>query len=194
MGPELRVSPEGAGRDSPRVAGANSPLGSLARHLAVIENPASGERIRIITTGEETDGRLLVFELQLPPGGRVPAPHLHANQEESFAVLEGRLRIRVRRRVFVIGQGEAATVPQGAAHTFSNPGPGPAVVRVEVRPALRTADLLRAAAGLGARPGPVSLARFLSRFDAEVSAPVLPGLVRRAARILARVAGESTAS
>ena len=160
----------------------------------MIENPASGEQIRILTTGEETGGQLLAFELHLEAGGHVPASHLHPAQEETFSGLQGRLRLRVGRRVRVLCPGDVATVPAGVAHGFSNSGPGPAVVRVEVRPALRTAEMLEAAALLGERPSPLSLARFLSYFAAEVRAPLLPGVVARVARMLARLCGESSAS
>ena len=159
----------------------------------MIVNQATGEQIRILTTGSETGGELLVFELRLAAGGRVPAPHLHPVQQEVFQVLEGRLRVRTGRRVRMLRPGEAAVVPAGTAHGFSNPGPGPALVRVEVRPALRTAELLEVGAGLGARPGPLPLARFLSRFADEVAAPVLPGFVAKAAKLLARCFGEPAA-
>ena len=159
----------------------------------LIENPGTGERIRLLTRAEETGGRLLAFELHLEPGGRVPAPHRHPGQEESFQVLEGRLRFRVGLRARVLGPGDAITVPVGAPHGFSNPGPTPALVRVEVRPALRTAELLEVGARLGARPGPLKLARFLAEFAAEVSSPLLPRLVTGVARRLTRLAGQSTA-
>ena len=158
--------------------------------MGLIENQATGEVIRILTTGAETDGRLLAFELQLEAGGRVPAPHLHPGQEETFSVREGRLRLRVGRRAHLLGPGDSVTVQPGAPHGFSNPGPGPAVVLVEVRPALRMAEALEAAAHLGTRPRPLALARYLSEFAAEIRAPLLPGLVGRTARLLARLAPE----
>ena len=43
----------------------------------VIENPLSGERIVIRTSGAETGGRLLAWDLYLAPGGRVPSSHSH---------------------------------------------------------------------------------------------------------------------
>ncbi|MGH7778161.1 MAG: cupin domain-containing protein [Candidatus Dormibacterales bacterium] len=115
---------------------------------------------------------------------------MHPDQEETFAVLEGHLRLRTGRRSCLLGAGDSATVQAGTRHAFSNPGPGPALVRVEVRPAMRMAELLEAAARLGPRPRPLMLARFLAEFAAEVRAPFLPGLVAGTARRLVRLAGE----
>jgi quercetin dioxygenase-like cupin family protein len=150
----------------------------------VIENPATGELIVIRQTGLETGGRLLAFELRLAPGGRVPASHLHPEQEERFTVVEGRLRFRVGRKSLVVGPGETVTVQPGTPHRFVNAGPGHARVLVEVRPALRMEELLETAAALGAAPRPLHLALFLRDFGREVRAPLLPGLVNAAARAL----------
>ena len=58
----------------------------------VIDNPISGERIVIRESGVQTGGRLLSFDLFLPPGGHVPARHVHPIQEEQFTVVAGRMR------------------------------------------------------------------------------------------------------
>jgi hypothetical protein len=61
----------------------------------VIENPLSGERIVIRTSGAETGGTLFVWDLELAPGGRVPSSHSHPEQEERFSVVSGQMRFRV---------------------------------------------------------------------------------------------------
>ena len=55
----------------------------------MFDNPISGERIVIRESGVQNDGRLLAFDLFLPPGGHVPARHLHPLQEERFTVVAG---------------------------------------------------------------------------------------------------------
>lgn len=150
-----------------------------------IANPHSGERIIIRTSGAQTDGRLLVFDVSLPPGGHVPTGHVHRHQVERFTVLRGRLRFRMGWRTVVVHVGQSVTVPAGAAHWFGNPGPGAATARVEVQPALRTEDLLRASARLGPAggrfgvrlPSPGDLARLLLEFRREVSVPHVPAVV-----------------
>lgn len=90
----------------------------------VLENPVSGERIVIRQSGSETGGRLLEFDLFLPPGGHVPAQHAHPAQEERFTVLDGRMRFRLAGRTIVASAGESVVVPPGAPHRFGNAGQG----------------------------------------------------------------------
>jgi quercetin dioxygenase-like cupin family protein len=153
----------------------------------VIDNPFSGERIVIRQGGELTGGRVLAFDLFLPPGGRVPAGHVHPNQEERFTVLTGRMRFRLGRRSVLANPGETVLVPAGTAHWFANASAGIAHARVEVRPALRMEELLATAASLdpapylpGARlPRLPDLARLLLEFRRELAVPGVPaGLVR----------------
>ena len=151
----------------------------------VIENPTSGERIILLRTAAETGGALLQFELFLAPGGHVPSAHVHPEQEERFTVLEGRMRFRLGIQVVFAGPGETVTVGAGTAHRFSNVGPGPAHLLVEVRPALNMEELLETAAALssaghripGGLPRPLDLALFLSEFEREVKVPVVPGFL-----------------
>jgi quercetin dioxygenase-like cupin family protein len=148
----------------------------------VIENPISGERIVIRKTGAETHGELLVFELFLPPGGHVPAGHVHPAQEERFTVISGRMRFRLGGRSIVAGPGETVTVAAGRSHWFGNPGSVPSHAVVEVRPALRTEELFVATEAIsrqgrfaGTRlPRPSDLALLLFEFRRELAIPNLP--------------------
>lgn len=159
-----------------------------------IVNPLSGERITILETGGS--GEVLVWELLLAPGGRVPSTHAHPRQEERFTVKEGRFRFRVGRRRLLAEPGDTVVVPPGTAHHFANPGPVPARVEVRTSPALAMADLLETAAALAREqhaagrvlPRLGDMALFMRDFEAEVAAPVAPGMVRRLARAAAMVA------
>lgn len=164
---------------------------------AVIENPASGERIKIRITAAESGGELLAWELRLAPGGRVPNGHIHPGQEERFTVVEGCLRFRIGRRSRLVGPGQTVTVPPGAPHHFANAGPTEALVLVETRPAMQMQELLTVAAELARDkhgrprrlPRPVDLLLFMDEFKSEVQAPYLPvGLVRPVVRAAARLA------
>jgi quercetin dioxygenase-like cupin family protein len=163
----------------------------------VIENPATGERIRIRVSAAESAGKLLAWELRLAPGGRVPNGHVHPGQQERFTVVRGRLRFRIGWRRRMVGPGQTVTVPPGARHHFANAGPIEAFVLVETRPALRMHELLEVAAELARDqhgrprrlPRPVDLFLFMDEFRSEVQAPYLPGgLVRFVARTVARLA------
>jgi len=163
----------------------------------VIENPASGERITIRVSGDESGGELLAWELRLAPGGRVPNGHVHPAQEERFTVVEGRMRFRVGLRSRLVGPGETVTVPPGAPHHFANAGSTEAFVVVETRPAMQMHELLKVAAELARDergrprrlPRPVDLLLFMDEFRFEVQASYLPArLVRPVVRAVARLA------
>lgn len=159
-----------------------------------IVNPLSGEQITIREA--QPDGPALIWELLLAPGGRVPASHAHPRQEERFTVVEGRMRFRVGWRRVVAEPGDTVVVPPGTAHHFANPGPVPARVEVRTTPALGMRELLETSAALARDqqsadrvvPRLTDLALFMRDFEAEVAAPVLPGVVRHAARLLAAIA------
>jgi mannose-6-phosphate isomerase-like protein (cupin superfamily) len=62
-----------------------------------------------------------------PPGPpRWIAPrHVHHRDDESWYVLEGRLRVQVGEEEVEALAGSAVLVPRGKAHTYWNPGPEP---------------------------------------------------------------------
>ena len=155
-------------------------------------NPTTGERIVIHTSGEETGGALLAFEVSLPPGGHVPAPHAHPRQAEQFTVLDGELEFRVGCRALTARRGDVIRIPPRTLHWFGNRGPVPARATVEVRPALRMEELLATsediAVGDARHPFRrlAKLARFLVEFESELAVPLLPPrLVRAAAKLMA---------
>ena len=166
----------------------------------LIVNPLSGEQIVILRSAAETGGQVLDWELRLAPGGRVPSSHAHPGQQETFTVLEGKMRFRVGWRRIIAGPGRRVVVPAGTVHHFANAGRVTARVAVESRPALRMQELLETAAALAqdqhaARrvlPRPLDLALFMTEFEREVAAPYLPrALVRLLMRELARTARSS---
>ena len=153
-----------------------------------IDNPVSGERIEFTQTAADTNGELLAFELTLDPDGHVPGAHVHPAQEERFEIVSGTMKFRMNGKKIVAGPGDVVTVPPGARHKFANGGDQPAVVRVEVRPALRMEDLLETTVRLAEEgktnrtgmPKPVHLALFVREFEREVRAPFPPPAVVKA--------------
>jgi quercetin dioxygenase-like cupin family protein len=151
----------------------------------VFDNPLSGERIVIRTGGAETGGRLLAFDLFLPPGGHVPAGHVHPIQEERFTVVAGRMSFRLGRTTTLANPGDTIVIPAGKAHWFGNSGPEVAHARVEVRPALRMEELFEATDALGALghlpgthlPRLSDLAAVLLEFRSELAVPTVPAFL-----------------
>lgn len=74
---------------------------------------------RIVTTADETRGKIFAFEATEPPGGGPPL-HTHANEDEYFLVLEGEISFYIDGKVTVGRAGQSAFVPRGAAHCFKN--------------------------------------------------------------------------
>jgi quercetin dioxygenase-like cupin family protein len=116
---------------------------SDSQHLSddeLIYDPHRRQRYRFRRAGEN-----LVADVWVEPGGNVPA-HIHPALEERFEVISGRVQLKVDGRTQVAEAGERAVAPVGSKHSFANPGPDPAQLRVEVHPAGRLEDFLRDAA------------------------------------------------
>jgi Cupin domain len=98
---------------------------------------------------------MLSFDYFLRPAGSVPLAHVHPRQEERFAIVSGRARIRVGRRLRRASAGESVVVPRGSVHRLWNDGEDELHVLVEFRPALRTEEGFEQLFGLG-RDGKLS--------------------------------------
>ena len=162
----------------------------MARRGQTLVNPASGERITFRAPAAETDGELVAIDLELPEGGRVPGGlHIHPHQEERFEVVNGVMRFRVRRERIIAKPGDVVVVPAGVRHDFANAGDETALVRVEIRPALKMEQLFETAVALaeqgrtmlGGIPRPVDLALFTREFEQEVRAAFPPLWLQRLA-------------
>jgi quercetin dioxygenase-like cupin family protein len=84
--------------------------------------------------GEQTNGTLTVFENTIAPGGGPPL-HTHANEDEAWYVLEGRLRFRLDADMRIAPAGSFVFVPRGTQHCFQNVGDEPARLLVMFTPA-----------------------------------------------------------
>jgi mannose-6-phosphate isomerase-like protein (cupin superfamily) len=155
-----------------------------------LRNPASGERITFRRTAAETDGELVAIDLELPAGARVPGGlHLHPKQEERFEVVEGTMRFRMRSKRVTAGPGDVVVVPAGMPHDFANVGDEAALVRVDIRPALKMEQLFETAVSLAEQgrtmmkgiPRPLDLALFTREFEDEVQKAFPPLWMQRLA-------------
>jgi hypothetical protein len=94
-------------------------------------------------------------------GDAAPPPeHLHPRQDEHFDVLEGKVRTVIGGTERVYEVGESFDVPARTPHQVE--ALGPARLRWEVRPALRTAEFFERLYGGGAGEG------FLEEFADEI--------------------------
>jgi quercetin dioxygenase-like cupin family protein len=100
---------------------------------------ATGVKLRMISIEPE----LLEMEAAYEGTGPLPPAHHHPSQDERFTVLEGRVRTIIADEPRIYEMGESFDVPAGTAHQMG--GEGPARLRWEVRPALRTAEFFERA-------------------------------------------------
>jgi mannose-6-phosphate isomerase-like protein (cupin superfamily) len=96
-----------------------------------IASASFGARIFRLTA-EQTGGAFSLWEEIVASGAGAPL-HIHHREDETFHVLEGRLRIWCG-ETFELEAGATAALPRGVPHRFDNPGPGVARVLVLCTP------------------------------------------------------------
>ena len=129
--------------------------------------------MRFTRTAEETGGALLVMEAHWSRAEHVTPAHIHPRMEERWQVVEGRVGFRVGDEELAAGPGESVTAPAGASHMNWNAGDGPALMRIEMRPALRWEEFVRqlfalASEGLEGQEAQRSVTELLTEFGDEI--------------------------
>jgi quercetin dioxygenase-like cupin family protein len=102
-----------------------------------------GFRLRLVSIEPER----LEMEASYGPEGLMPPEPAHPRQDERFEVLDGAVRTVIAGDERRYAAGEVFEVPAGTPHRMA--GDGPARVRWEVRPALRTAEFFERLYGGG---------------------------------------------
>jgi quercetin dioxygenase-like cupin family protein len=98
-----------------------------------IQGPAGGP-LTFKARSAQTGGALTLFENVIAPGDGPPL-HTHADEDESWYVLEGELRFKLADAVRRAPPGSFVFVPRGTPHCFQNIGDGPARIVVLFTPA-----------------------------------------------------------
>jgi quercetin dioxygenase-like cupin family protein len=80
-----------------------------------------GEPIEVLVPGEATGGLSATLTQTSPPGGG-PPPHSHANEDETFLVLEGEYDFLEDGQWHKAEHGRAILAKRGSVHTFRNVG------------------------------------------------------------------------
>jgi mannose-6-phosphate isomerase-like protein (cupin superfamily) len=84
--------------------------------------------------GADTRGQLAILEARTPPDYG-PPPHVHADEEEVFYVLEGTVEVMCGDQQFVAGPGSLVLTPRGTLHTFHVTDEGPGKMLIITAPA-----------------------------------------------------------
>ena len=107
-------------------------------------NTTTGETFRCISSKPH----FFRFEWTVEPGGYVPLEHVHLNQDETFYVRRGEMRVRINAVDHIIGEGQDMTVPKGHRHIAYNNTSSMLQCDVEFRPGLDTYTFFQCFAGL----------------------------------------------
>lgn len=127
----------------------------MDRRGQVLENPATGERVVMLTDPEAHPEKVLVAHLFVAPGGRVAAEHFHPTLTERFHVIRGEVGFLIDGTERILGPGDHATIPPGTRHDWWQMGAETAEVVVEVDPGDGFVEMVGTLFGL-ARAGKVN--------------------------------------
>jgi quercetin dioxygenase-like cupin family protein len=113
----------------------------------------------VVKAGAATGATFTLYEATYPPGGG-PPPHVHADEDELFYVLEGRLNVRCGHASWQLQPGGMAFCPRGVPHrpsTESGEGARVLVLTSRSQPGIDQffADVAERLRGLP--PGPPSI-------------------------------------
>jgi quercetin dioxygenase-like cupin family protein len=97
-----------------------------------IEGPVGGP-LTFKVRGEQTNSAMTALENVIPPGEGPPL-HTHANEDESWYVIEGALRFKLGGDVHLAPAGSFVFVPRGTPHCFQNVADAPARILVMFTP------------------------------------------------------------
>ena len=111
----------------------------------------------VMLSGEQTGGTLaILFNTEVGEGG--PPPHVHANEDELFLVVDGHYRFFVEGRWTDVGVGGVVYLPRGTVHAYQHIGSGTGRLWIITTPA--------------------GFERFFARYAAEVTNPAGPDMNR----------------
>ena len=99
---------------------------------------ARGSVMHFKATALTTGGRFSLMERTLPPGGRLPPPHIHVGCDEGYFVLDGRVTFILDGKERTEGAETFVLVPGGTPHTFGNLSAEPVRLLIIHAPALDT--------------------------------------------------------
>ena len=87
----------------------------------VFENPLIRDKVTVLKTTRESNGKYVLVEVELQPGGGNDM-HYHKTFNEEFTAVDGILGVDVGKEKFRLHPGEQAIAPMNQLHRFYNPG------------------------------------------------------------------------
>jgi uncharacterized protein YndB with AHSA1/START domain/quercetin dioxygenase-like cupin family protein len=154
----------------------------------VLEMEPLGVRMEVLRSGEETGGELFEMEITGRPRGFLDQRHVHPEQVERIEIVSGSMKVTMNGREHILSEGQSIEIPAGTPHTQVPVGEGPGRIRIQARPAGRTAAFLERLATLcregqfmrAGFPRPVAGAELVLGFSGAGHAAAPPLRVQRA--------------
>jgi quercetin dioxygenase-like cupin family protein len=110
--------------------------------------------LRFLRSKHDTGGSLDMFEMVVPPTGRMPVPHYHRDWDETVYGLEGTVTFTVDGTAHAIGPGDTLFIPRGVVHGFDNRSGAVATCLSVLTPGVLGPDYFRELAALVAAGPP----------------------------------------
>lgn len=107
-------------------------------------NPVSGETFRAISFDKDA----LVMQWTVQPKGYVAFEHIHLNQDETFRIKNGEIRIVMNGKEYIARRGETINVRKGIAHIAYNNKEDVLDCLVEYKPGLDHDTFMQCFCGL----------------------------------------------
>ncbi len=128
-------------------------------------------RIRILEDGTNTDHRLGIVEITLPPATPGPPQHVHREHDETFFVVAGTATFTCGSETIQATPGMLVTVPPHTAHTFANDGNVESVLLCTVTPDRYIGYFRELATLPPGRPDPAAIGAIMSRYATDIVRP-----------------------
>ena len=130
--------------------------------------------LKFLVDDEQSNRSLVMFEMTVPEGAKVPAPHYHKDFEEAVYGLAGTFTMTVDGQAHEIKAGEGLFVPRGVVHHFDNKHAGDARVIVVLTPAIAGKKYFEELAAILNAGGPPDMARVKETMLRYGLVPVAP--------------------
>ena len=79
-----------------------------------------GLKMKFLRSKDDTGGSLDMFEVTVPPEGRMPIAHYHKTWDETVYGLTGTTTWHVDGKDIAVGPGETVFIRRGVVHSFGN--------------------------------------------------------------------------
>lgn len=124
-----------------------------------------GLKLRFLQDKHTTNGSLDLFEMTVPPEGRMPVAHFHRDWEETVYGLSGVVTFIVAGERHPIGPGDTLFIPRGVVHGFENTSGADATCLLLLTPGVLGPDYFHELAVLAAAgpPEPAQIRAIMER-------------------------------